>query len=72
MLYLQLWNGDYSKKQTVDGIMILDLCISTDDALYIFTKLCRNILHAFKVTEGGHVSILKITKGIIPLKILVE
>ena len=54
-----------SFRQTVGGVIILNLCTSSDDALYlgryIYTKTCKNILKDFRVLDWTQ--ILKFTKG---------
>ena len=48
--------------KTADGIMVLNLCISSDDALYLY-QVSRKYLKGFQSYEEDAVCILKFSRG---------
>ena len=59
--WLQFTKGHYLVK-TVNGVMVLNLCISSDDALYLY-QVSRKYLKGFQSYSEYTVCILKFSKG---------
>ena len=57
----QFTKGHNSVK-TVDGLKVLNLCISSDDALYLY-QVSRKYLKEFQSYRANAICILKFTKG---------
>ena len=57
----QFTKGHNSVK-TVNGVMIRNLCISSDDALYLY-QVSRKYLKGFQSYERMQICILKFSKG---------
>ena len=51
----------HNSVKTVNGVMVLNLCISSDDALYLY-QLSRKYLKEFQSYREDAVSILKFSK----------
>ena len=60
-MWSQFTKGHNSEK-TVDGVMVLNLCISPDDALYLY-QVSRKYLKGFQSYQEDAVCILKFSKG---------
>ena len=41
----------HNSVKTVDGVMVLNLCTSSDDALYLYQVSTKNISQGFRVIE---------------------
>ena len=58
---MQFTKGHNSVK-TVDGVMVFNLCTSSDDTLYLY-QVSRKYLKGFRSYQEDAVCILKFSKG---------
>ena len=64
MISIVIFSKGHNSVKNVDGVMVLVLCTSSDNALYLYQDLCK-YLKGLKGFCADTISILKQHKGII-------